>query len=113
MVSVTRYIIGLKKEESDLLLKFLYDHIAYGQDFHVRVRWTEKAVVVWDVRRNVHTHLVIYIDESRIVWLATARLWTGSTASADTLLGSLRKRSHPMRHPSKAIPRRPTVRHER
>ena len=46
---VTRYIVGYKKEESDALLKFLYDHVALGADFHTRVKWTEKAVVVWDV----------------------------------------------------------------
>lgn len=47
--SVTRYIIGYKQEESDVLLKFLYDHIALGQDFQVRVKWTPGDVVVWDV----------------------------------------------------------------
>jgi sulfonate dioxygenase len=46
---VTRYIVGLKKEESDVLLKFLYDHISFGQDFQARVKWEEKAVIVWDV----------------------------------------------------------------
>ena len=46
---VTRYIVGFKRDESDNLLKFLYDHIAYGADFQARVKWTEKAVVVWDV----------------------------------------------------------------
>lgn len=47
--SVTRHIIGYKQEESDNLLKFLYDHIALGQDFQVRVKWTPGDVVVWDV----------------------------------------------------------------
>lgn len=46
---VTRYIVGYKKEESDALLKFLYDHIAFGADFQVRAQWEEKTVVVWDV----------------------------------------------------------------
>ena len=47
--TVTRHIIGYKQEESDLLLKFLYDHIALGQDFQVRVKWAPRTVVVWDV----------------------------------------------------------------
>ena len=47
--AVTRFIVGYKKEESDALLKFLYDHIAYGADFQARVKWDEKTVVVWDV----------------------------------------------------------------
>lgn len=46
---VTRRIIGYKQEESENLLKFLYDHIALGQDFQVRVKWARKTVVIWDV----------------------------------------------------------------
>ena len=49
--AVTRSIVGYKKEESDMLLKFLYDHIAYGADFHARIKWQEKTVIVWDVSR--------------------------------------------------------------
>ena len=49
MVPVTRRIIGYKQEESDYLLKFLYDHIALGQDFQARVKWAPRKVVVWDV----------------------------------------------------------------
>ncbi|KAI0131847.1 TfdA family taurine catabolism dioxygenase TauD [Xylariales sp. AK1849] len=54
----TRDIVDLKKEESDALLKFLYDHIAYGADFHVRVKWEEGTVVVWDNRVTQHSALV-------------------------------------------------------
>lgn len=46
---VTRYIVGYKKEESDYLLKFLYDHIALSQDLQARIRWKAGTVVVWDV----------------------------------------------------------------
>lgn len=48
-MTVTRHIVGYKKEESDALLKFLYDHIAFGGDFQVRVKWENGTVVVWDV----------------------------------------------------------------
>lgn len=48
--AVTRYIVGYKKEESDYLLKFLYDHIALSQDLQIRARWAPGTVVVWDVR---------------------------------------------------------------
>ena len=47
--AVTRYIVGYKKEESDYLLKFLYDHIALSQDLQARIRWKAGTVVVWDV----------------------------------------------------------------
>lgn len=46
---VTRYIVGYKKEESDMLLKFLFEHIALCQDLQTRVKWTPGTVVVWDV----------------------------------------------------------------
>lgn len=46
---VTRHIVGYKKEESDFLLKFLYDHIALSQDIQTRVRWRAGTVVLWDV----------------------------------------------------------------
>lgn len=51
-VTVTRYIVGYKTEESDNLLKFLYDHIAVGADFQVRIKWQKGTVVVWDVSKN-------------------------------------------------------------
>jgi len=54
----TRNIVGFKKEESDLILNFLYDHIALGADFHARVKWAPKTVVVWDNRVATHTALV-------------------------------------------------------
>ncbi|KAL2177088.1 uncharacterized protein P884DRAFT_329905 [Thermothelomyces heterothallicus CBS 202.75] len=61
----TREIVGLKKEESDAILKFLYDHIAFGADFHVRVKWEEKTVVVWDNRVTQHSALVDWKDGQR------------------------------------------------
>ncbi|KAI1078193.1 TauD-domain-containing protein [Whalleya microplaca] len=54
----TRDIVGLKKEESDAILKFLYDHLAYGADFQARVKWEEGTVVVWDNRVTQHSALV-------------------------------------------------------
>ncbi|KAI0006780.1 TauD-domain-containing protein [Xylariaceae sp. FL0662B] len=54
----TRDIVGLKKEESDAILKFLYDHLAYGADFQARVKWEEGTVVVWDNRVTMHSALV-------------------------------------------------------
>ncbi|KAH8591524.1 hypothetical protein B0O99DRAFT_598109 [Bisporella sp. PMI_857] len=51
----TRSIVGLKKEESDALLQFLFTHITRGIDFQARVRWQPKTVVVWDNRTTVHS----------------------------------------------------------
>lgn len=63
--TVTREIVGLKKEESDALLKFLYEHIAWGADFHTRVKWEEGTVVVWDNRVTQHSALIDWNNGSR------------------------------------------------
>lgn len=61
----TRRIIGYKKEESDFLLNFLYDHIAKGQDFQARVKWAAGTVVVWDNRVTAHSALLDWDDGQR------------------------------------------------
>ncbi|KAH9827621.1 Alpha-ketoglutarate-dependent sulfonate dioxygenase [Teratosphaeria destructans] len=61
----TRRIVGFKKEESDYLLKFLYDHIALGADMQARVKWEKKTVVVWDNRVCSHTAILDWVDGQR------------------------------------------------
>lgn len=53
----TRYIVGYKKEESDYLLKFLFDHIALSQDIQTRIKWAPGTVVIWDNRVTAHSAL--------------------------------------------------------
>ncbi|GAN04498.1 tfdA family taurine dioxygenase [Mucor ambiguus] len=60
----TRRIVGLNKHESDSLLQLLYDHIAGGYDFHVRFKWTEDTVAVWDNRVTSHVAIFDYLDSS-------------------------------------------------
>lgn len=43
-------ILGFKETESDLLLKFLVDHVIKGHDFQARVSWEKYSVVVFDGR---------------------------------------------------------------
>ena len=62
---VTRDIIGLKKEESDALLRFLYEHLAFGADFQVRVRWEKGTVVVWDNRVTQHSAILDWDNGQR------------------------------------------------
>ncbi|KAI1746467.1 hypothetical protein F4782DRAFT_74457 [Xylaria castorea] len=61
----TRRIVGMKKEESDAILKFLYDHIGFGADFHTRVKWEEGTVVVWDNRVTQHSALLDWKNGQR------------------------------------------------
>ncbi|KAF2403868.1 TfdA family taurine catabolism dioxygenase TauD [Trichodelitschia bisporula] len=56
----TKRIIGLKTEESDALLQLLFNHIAQGQDFQVRVKWEEGTVALWDNRVTAHTAISDY-----------------------------------------------------
>ncbi|KAL0950707.1 hypothetical protein HGRIS_007483 [Hohenbuehelia grisea] len=56
----TRRIVGLKKEESETLLKFLYDHIDKSGDNQARVKWTPNTVVLWDNRVTAHSAIVDY-----------------------------------------------------
>ncbi|TCD61185.1 hypothetical protein EIP91_008810 [Steccherinum ochraceum] len=51
----TKYIVGFKDEESEYLLKFLFDHIAKGADFQIRASYHPGTVVVWDNRVTVHS----------------------------------------------------------
>ncbi|EGN94276.1 hypothetical protein SERLA73DRAFT_171304 [Serpula lacrymans var. lacrymans S7.3] len=51
----TRRIVGFKNEESEYLLKFLYDHIAKNADIHIRATYEPGTVVVWDNRVTVHS----------------------------------------------------------
>ncbi|KAL7272640.1 hypothetical protein RUND412_004541 [Rhizina undulata] len=51
----TTHIVGLKTEESDAILNFLYDYIAKAKEFHARVRWEDGTVIVWDNRITNHT----------------------------------------------------------
>ncbi|KAI1352358.1 hypothetical protein F5Y01DRAFT_304009 [Xylaria sp. FL0043] len=61
----TRYIVGMKREESEAILKFLYHHIALGADFQARVKWEEGTVVVWDNRVTQHSALLDWKNGQR------------------------------------------------
>lgn len=51
-------IAGFKETESDLLLKFLVDHVIMGHDFQARVQWEKHSVVMFDGRNTLReSHL--------------------------------------------------------
>ena len=47
----TRRIVGFKNEESEFLLKFLFDHISKNADLQIRAAYEPGTVVVWVSRR--------------------------------------------------------------
>ncbi|KAL5641381.1 hypothetical protein ACGC1H_001754 [Rhizoctonia solani] len=58
----TKQIVGLKREESDTILEFLFNHIARAADAQVRINWEPNTVVVWDNRTTAHTAIADFID---------------------------------------------------
>ncbi|KAL1759714.1 hypothetical protein FB107DRAFT_246114 [Schizophyllum commune] len=56
----TKRIVGFQQEESEYLLKFLFDHIVRGQDFQCRVRYEPGTVLVWDQRITTHSQTLDY-----------------------------------------------------
>ncbi|KAF8761575.1 TauD protein [Rhizoctonia solani] len=58
----TTHIVGLKKEESDTILTFLYNHIARVADAQARVNWEPNTVVLWDNRVTAHTAIIDFAE---------------------------------------------------
>ncbi|KAH6657822.1 dioxygenase-like protein [Truncatella angustata] len=56
----TKRIIGLKDEESEAILKLLFNHISQSQDVQVRVKWDDGTVALWDNRVTAHTAISDY-----------------------------------------------------
>jgi sulfonate dioxygenase len=63
--SYTQRIVGWDDEESDYMLKFLFDHVNRGQDFCCRVRYEPGTIVVWDQRVTQHSQTLDYQPGAR------------------------------------------------
>ena len=50
----TRRINGVTKDESDLLLKYLFDLVVNNHDAQVRFKWNKNDLAIWDNRSNWH-----------------------------------------------------------
>ena len=50
-------IVGLKDQESDMILKLLLDHMCMGHDFQARVQWEKDSVVMFDGRSTLRRSL--------------------------------------------------------
>lgn len=61
----TKSIVGLSRNESKLLLDFLFKHVSGGHDFQLRFKWTEDTVAVWDNRCTFHCAIFDYFAEGR------------------------------------------------
>ncbi len=64
-------IMEFKTRESEALLALLYQHIAFGVDFQIRVHWEPNTVVFWDNRCVQHHAAFDYYPEVRHGYRAT------------------------------------------
>lgn len=63
----------LTQRESDAMLGFLFDHIAYGVRFQVRFTWEPHSVAIWDNRCVQHHASWDYFPETRSGFRVTTR----------------------------------------
>ena len=61
----TKKIIDMDKEESDEILKKIFEH-QERLDFTCRFKWTENTVAIWDNRSVIHYAIQISFQEE--VW---------------------------------------------
>ncbi|EGW35397.1 uncharacterized protein SPAPADRAFT_58613 [Spathaspora passalidarum NRRL Y-27907] len=70
----TRRIEGLKVEESEALLNFLFDHVAKAHDLQIRANWEKDTVVVFDNRVVNHSAILDFdTTESRLIARSSAQ----------------------------------------
>ena len=66
----TRRILGVTKDESDLILGYLFKLISENHDLQVRLSWSSKLdpgrgdIAIWDNRSNFHTATFVSIPIS-------------------------------------------------
>ncbi|KIY45484.1 TauD-domain-containing protein [Fistulina hepatica ATCC 64428] len=58
----TTHIVGLKREESDAILNFLFTHIERSMDNQARPKWRPNTVAIWDNRVTAHTAILDFKD---------------------------------------------------
>lgn len=68
----TGRIMEVSRAESDALLAMLYDHIAKGVSFQIRIAWAPNTVIFWDNRVVQHHAAWDYFPEVRHGYRATA-----------------------------------------
>jgi alpha-ketoglutarate-dependent taurine dioxygenase len=50
----TKRINGVSKDESDVLIQYLFNLVAQNHDAQVRYRWAKNDVAIWDNRSTLH-----------------------------------------------------------
>ena len=66
----TKHVAGMKAQESNRLLAYLYDHV-YKPDFQVRFKWTANTLAMWDNRCTQHYATADYLPHTRLMHRVT------------------------------------------
>lgn len=57
----TKRINGVTRDESDMLLKYLFDLVVNNHDAQVRFKWNKNDLAIWDNRSNWHCATYDYV----------------------------------------------------
>ena len=68
----TTHIVGLEKSESDLVLRFLFEHLK-KPEFQCRFRWEKDSIAFWDNRCTQHLAMWDYWPEVRSGYRVTVK----------------------------------------
>jgi len=60
----TTHIVGMKRKESDAILKFLYEHVV-TVEFTTRFSWEPNCIAIWDNRSTQHKPVNDYFPAHR------------------------------------------------
>jgi alpha-ketoglutarate-dependent taurine dioxygenase len=58
----TRRINGVTKDESDMLLQYLFNLVTQNHDAQVRFKWNQNDLAIWDNRSTWHTATYDYAE---------------------------------------------------
>ncbi|CAI6333611.1 unnamed protein product [Periconia digitata] len=58
----TKRIHGITKDESDLLLPYLFNLVTQNHDAQVRFKWRKNDLAIWDNRSNWHCATYDYVE---------------------------------------------------
>ncbi|HIJ64211.1 MAG TPA: TauD/TfdA family dioxygenase [Rhodospirillaceae bacterium] len=61
----TSHIVQLKRQESDAILKMLFEHVASNLAFQTRIQWTPNSLVFWDNWSTWHHAVWDYLPDVR------------------------------------------------
>jgi taurine dioxygenase len=68
----TSRIVGVSRRESDVLLRFLFEHMT-SQEYLVRYSWEPGDLGFWDNRTTMHYAVMDYGDAHRVIQRVTLR----------------------------------------